>query len=217
MVWQWDGEAFGNTPPNTNPSGLGNLTFNLRFPGQYADSETGLNNNYFRDYDPTTGRYIESDPIGLKGGSASTFIYVANTPLSKSDPFGLLIRGTGVTDDQWAAIQAAQQKIQKELEKDCGKDCIRAEDRAKIQAALATTVVNQKVTIITDGVSDCAVGTLGGSSMTLASSAYNVAKCGCLASTVYHKLLHNIGYSHGAAPDAVNTRERLCKANLCGP
>jgi hypothetical protein len=45
--------------------------------------------NYFRDYDPQTGRYIESDPIGLRGGSASTYSYVNNNPISNVDPRGL--------------------------------------------------------------------------------------------------------------------------------
>jgi RHS repeat-associated protein len=87
-VWQWDGEAFGNTPPNENPNGAGNFTFNLRFPGQYFDVETNLFYNYYRDYDPATGRYIESDPIGLVGG-LNTYLYGDANPISRVDPLGL--------------------------------------------------------------------------------------------------------------------------------
>jgi hypothetical protein len=43
------------------------VSYNLRFPGQYYQAETGIYQNTFRDYDSTTGRYIESDPIGLLG------------------------------------------------------------------------------------------------------------------------------------------------------
>jgi RHS repeat-associated protein len=69
LVWRWENqEPFGNSPPEENPSGLGAFEFNLRFPGQYFDKETGLAYNYYRDYDPQTGRYIQSDPIGLDGG-----------------------------------------------------------------------------------------------------------------------------------------------------
>jgi RHS repeat-associated protein len=67
----------------------------LRFPGQYFDSETGTHYNYFRDYDPSIGRYVESDPIGLKGG-LNTYGYVEADPLSNVDPRGLR-RGGGAS------------------------------------------------------------------------------------------------------------------------
>jgi RHS repeat-associated protein len=60
VVWTWESEAFGASLPDPNPSGLGRFVFNLRFPGQYFDAETGLHYNYFRDYDPATGRYGDS-------------------------------------------------------------------------------------------------------------------------------------------------------------
>lgn len=90
-IWEWGitGEAFGNSPPNQDPDHDGQaFTFDLRFPGQRYDNATGLNYNYFRDYDPTTGRYVESDPIGLVGG-ITTYSYVADRPITFSDPFGL--------------------------------------------------------------------------------------------------------------------------------
>ena len=88
VVWSWDGDLFGSVGPNENPSGLGTFSFNLRFPGQYYDVETGLNYNYFRNYDPATGRYAESDPIGLRGG-LNTYAYVGGNPVTSADPYGL--------------------------------------------------------------------------------------------------------------------------------
>jgi RHS repeat-associated protein len=91
VVWRWDAsDPFGATPPNENPSGRGTFTFNLRFPGQYFDQETGLHYNYFRDYDPGTGRYIESDPIGLQGVNANLYWYALNNPINFIDPLGLI-------------------------------------------------------------------------------------------------------------------------------
>jgi len=91
-VWRWDGGAFGETVPNNDPDGDGNLTtVNLRYPGQYFDQETGLHYNWNRYYDPKMGRYITSDPIGLQGG-LNTYAYVENNPLRRIGPDGLLGR-----------------------------------------------------------------------------------------------------------------------------
>ncbi len=85
LRWKWDPTPFGEGIP-AEPAGA--FKYNLRFPGQYFDVESNLNYNYFRDYDPTIGRYTESDPIGIKAG-VNTYAYVRLKPQSKSDPRGL--------------------------------------------------------------------------------------------------------------------------------
>ncbi len=97
IVWKWDyfGSAFGEDYPDEDPDGDGNsLTFNLRFPGQYYDAETGLHYNYARDFEPATGRYVESDPSGLSGG-INTYAYGKSNPLMFSDSTGLSVTWTG--------------------------------------------------------------------------------------------------------------------------
>jgi RHS repeat-associated protein len=88
IVWRWDSEPFGTAAANQNPSGSGTpFVYNPRFPGQYYDAETGLNYNYERDYDPATGRFVESDPIGLRGGR-NTYAYADGNPITNTDPTG---------------------------------------------------------------------------------------------------------------------------------
>ena len=103
VVWSWDSDPFGATGPNENPSGLGTFSFNLRFPGQYYDAETGLNYNFHRYYDPESGRYIESDPKGLIGG-INTYAYVRDNALSYLDPSGLF---SLTIQDSWATVSSS--------------------------------------------------------------------------------------------------------------
>lgn len=86
-IWRWRSDAFGDGAA-TNAPNSGLDAINLRFPGQYYDFESGLYYNYFRDYDPETGRYVESDPIGLAGG-LNTYGYVDGNPMIFIDPKGL--------------------------------------------------------------------------------------------------------------------------------
>ncbi|EPL1362461.1 RHS repeat domain-containing protein, partial [Pseudomonas aeruginosa] len=80
IAWQWQSDAFGRGEALSQ----GSTQVNLRFPGQYYDAESGLHYNYFRDYDPETGRYVESDPIGLEGG-INTYGYVNANPINQTD------------------------------------------------------------------------------------------------------------------------------------
>lgn len=87
VIWSWayQGNPFGEQQPTS----LAGYVLNLRYPGQYYDAESGTNYNVNRNYEPVTGRYLQSDPVGLTGGT-STYAYVSNNPLGLSDVLGLL-------------------------------------------------------------------------------------------------------------------------------
>jgi RHS repeat-associated protein len=90
-VWKWDSAPFGDTLANEQPTAsLASFQFNLRFPGQQFDAETGTHYNYFRDYEAGTGRYLQSDPIGF-GGGLNTFGYSNHNSLRLYDRNGLAI------------------------------------------------------------------------------------------------------------------------------
>ncbi|PUB80417.1 MAG: hypothetical protein DBO99_01090 [gamma proteobacterium symbiont of Ctena orbiculata] len=83
LVWDAVRKPFGERTVTT-----AQVEMPLGFPGQYFDEETNNYYNYFRDYDPKTGRYLQSDPIGLEGG-INTYAYVGGNPIKYIDPLGL--------------------------------------------------------------------------------------------------------------------------------
>jgi RHS repeat-associated protein len=103
ISWRLWSSAYGMGWEASDPDGDGVGTWvMLRFPGQMAYYVAGINYNYYRDYDSMTGRYIESDPVGLRGGT-NTYAYVQGNPLSFYDPLGLFLCG----DWGWMAFDWA--------------------------------------------------------------------------------------------------------------
>ncbi len=86
IVWKASYSPFGKANIE-----IQQVSLNLRFPGQYEDQESGTHYNYFRDYDPQLGRYLSSDPIGLRAG-INTYAYSHSNPIMASDSLGLFTR-----------------------------------------------------------------------------------------------------------------------------
>ncbi len=84
-MWEADYKPFGEAKVNPNSE----VVNNFRLAGQYYDQQTGLHYNYYRYYDPKTGRYLTPDPIGLEGG-INLYAYAKNNPINWLDPWGLI-------------------------------------------------------------------------------------------------------------------------------
>ena len=91
VVWDAVYNPFGGVNSIT-----GSATNNLRFPGQYFLMEDGLHYNWYRHYDPTTGRYAQPDPAGLLYGPG-IYSYVNGNPLDSYDPYGLWTVQMGIS------------------------------------------------------------------------------------------------------------------------
>jgi RHS repeat-associated protein len=87
-VWEASYLPFGGVHVATSFPGTSTDPLELRFPGQWFQAESGLHQNWMRDYDPTTGRYIQADPLGLVDG-ASVYGYALQSPMRYVDPKGL--------------------------------------------------------------------------------------------------------------------------------
>jgi RHS repeat-associated protein len=84
VVWSADYLPFGQSDVTVSE-----VENNLRFAGQYYDQETGLHYNYHRYYDPTLGRYLRADPIGI-GGGINPYLFEENIHINNGDPSGLI-------------------------------------------------------------------------------------------------------------------------------
>ena len=94
IMWKWDSiDPFGANLPSVQ-----SVVYNLRFPGQYYDAETGLHYNHYRTYDPSLGRYLQPDPLGLAAGK-NPFNYVNQSPLNGVDRQGLDIEVIHIIDN----------------------------------------------------------------------------------------------------------------------
>ncbi len=207
LMWRWDPDTFGSLGPNNNPAGLGTFTYNLRFPGQYSLNESGLYYNYFRDYDPATGRYIESDPIGQEDG-VSTYLYVGADSIGYYDPFGLY-KVSQCTKRSAAKIKLAVPQAQTAADSlGLGQDFSQTLDYITFRCK------KQK-----PGGDNCSYNgePIGTNSripheILLWSGAINgSANCGCLPSSILHEVLHSypFHYNEKQAFDA----ERQCFPN----
>jgi RHS repeat-associated protein len=117
VAWQWSYSAFGDEQPTIAKNRFANtslnqsfgtttvaaVTFNLRYPGQYYDAETGLHFNWHRSLDTKVGRYTQTDPIDLQGGW-NRFAYVDSDGINRTDPTGL----APYDGDAWTGSQLGQ-------------------------------------------------------------------------------------------------------------
>jgi RHS repeat-associated protein len=123
--------------------------YNLRFPGQYFDVETGKHYNYFRDYDPSIGRYVESDPIGMWAGW-NTYAYVTNSPVGRYDSFGLFDLGDWFIDQLGkargkAVAKGASSVYGTEKGKECAKDCKPLNNPRQAREEAITEICNRLI------------------------------------------------------------------------
>jgi len=196
-VWRWDNqEPFGNDTPNGDPGNTGTtFDFPLRLPGQYFDRETNLAYNYFRDYDPSIGRYVESDPVGLTAG-LNTYSYVRASPLRSVDPLGLLVNDGTCSARRWLEVKQAEHRIEQVADK-----CVECRDRERFKELLRVAVVGCVASNDFPPRPSLQVDAFtrppGGFALTPGGLSPQI---GCLEATIVHEITHLVGYQGEAVP-----------------
>ena len=164
IVWNWDSDAFGLGDANEDPDKDHKKTsVPLRFPGQIA-SEGGVFYNYHRYYDPSIGRYITSDPIGLDGG-INTYGYVSQNPLRFIDPYGMFpTRQTVCGSLRFLVVLFCKDKTQCLGTDSCDELNLKAQKKQKcleFQILLTNTCFSDdpthkiRITEMENGIRDC--------------------------------------------------------------
>jgi len=216
LVWRAEHSPFGSIYALP----VGTISNNLRFPGQYFDSESGLARNWFRDYDAKIGRYWEEDPIKnfiskckktYSISLAHAYSYSNLNPLVNFDVKGLTITTSGCSATQTAQLLKAARDAEAASQK-C-LPCNERDDFKKYVRNLHIYCTDLTSVEITNPYMDKPCGDdLGGDSIEVTFLAFDSKQCGCLQATVMHETLHEIGYLDivgGGARDA-ETAARKC-------
>lgn len=216
LVWRAEHSPFGGIYALT----VSTISNNLRFPGQYFDGETGLSQNWFRDYDARIGRYWEVDPSKKflnKCKKAYSFIGTQSYPYGHSNPLtnidfkGLTVTTSGCSPTDTAKLLKAAGDAEAASQK-----CLPCDERNEFKKHVRNLHIyctNLTASEITNPTSSKPCGNdLGGDSIEVTDLAFDSKHCGCLPSTVMHEPLHEMGYMdiEGGGPRDAETASRKC-------
>ncbi|WP_327019743.1 RHS repeat-associated core domain-containing protein [Acidovorax sp. Leaf191] len=147
------------------------MQYNLRYPGQYFDEESGLHYNHFRSYDPKNGgRYTQADPIGLYGGF-NKFGYVDGNSISYADRLGL------ATDEE---IRKAVLALR----------CANSDVFPKLPNSIAMTDLGEKAPGLTDWKNNIQLNSRNYGNSDISIYQHNEYAVDLFLQTIAHEMLH---------------------------